>query len=59
MTTKEAIKVLMALACCSIGELHCGEDCPKCISAGVCEGWEGDEVIEAVKVLREMFNNDQ
>lgn len=52
MDREFAVEILIALACCSVTELHCLEDCPlydreKCN----CRPWTDDEVREAVYVL--------
>ena len=61
MNKQEAIEVLMALACCSLAGLTC-EDCPRAVSVededvifgeDTCHSWSDDEVVEAVRVLRE------
>ena len=61
MTKQEAVNVLIAVACCSSGELTC-EECPRCkytgdeiapsVSDETCAGWDEHEVAEAVKTLR-------
>lgn len=62
MTQQEALNVLIAVACCSSGELTC-EECPRnkytdeiapSVSDETCAGWNEHEVAEAVRVLREV-----
>lgn len=45
-----AIKLLMAVACCSVTELKC-YDCPLLEKDGRCRPWRDKEVEEAVRTL--------
>lgn len=58
MNKNEAIKILMAVACCSMTELHCC-DCPMYDKNKVkCCNWSNEEVVEAVLMLDEMLYNE-
>lgn len=45
-----AIKLLMAVACCSVTELKC-YDCPLLEKDGRCRPWRDKEIEEAVRLL--------
>lgn len=56
MNKDKAIKDLIALACCTVGDLSCLE-CPRYEEyedeefGGKCLGWTDNDMIKAVKVL--------
>lgn len=51
MKKDEAIKVLMAVACCSTVELHC-YDCPMWDkNEANCNAWTNDDVVKAINTL--------
>lgn len=52
MNKKKARNILMALACCSVSELRCG-DCPLYEEDGHCRPWTKEEVVEAVRLLKD------
>jgi hypothetical protein len=46
-----AIDILMAIACCSVSELHCFE-CPLWNDEiDLCRPWQDEEAVEAVRLL--------
>lgn len=51
MTKKDAIDILIAVACCTLVELTC-LDCPLFREHRMCRAWNDDEVVEAVKLLK-------
>lgn len=52
-----AVEMLIALACCSLSELHCDE-CPLWDERkGKCRPWTTEEVTEAVYVLKKEKEN--
>jgi hypothetical protein len=52
MDREFAIEILIALACCSVTELHCIDECPLYDREKYkCRPWTDDEVREAVRVL--------
>ena len=51
MDKKKAQDILMAIACCSISGLTCG-DCPLYNEQG-CRPWTNQEAVEAVRTLKE------
>ena len=48
-----AIEILIALACCSVTNLHCIDNCPLYdVDRHACRPWTDDEVREAVYALK-------
>lgn len=55
MDIDKAIKILMAVACCSTVELHC-YDCPLWDkNKEKCNAWNNDDVIKAVSMLNKVY----
>jgi hypothetical protein len=58
MTKDEAVEMLITYACCSIHEMSC-EECPRCKAPededelNWCDEWDDNDIIEAVKTLKE------
>ena len=52
MNKENAKNILMAVACCSLSELSCG-DCPLYEEDGRCRPWTNEEVVEAVRFLKD------
>ena len=53
MTKEEAIKYLVAYACCGIKGAQC-EHCPLYEGPGACADWAEDDIFNAILELREI-----
>ena len=58
MDKKDAIDILIAVACCTNAELTC-LDCPLYREHRICRQWDDDKVVKAVMLLKGNGENNE